>query len=165
MWCDLLLFDKWNCRVTRVHSVARILDLRNANPATGVDDLDPAYLLVWLPGCFQYLCLPREHLVFIFVLELANDLVLGSSRIARPVEVHDVPAHKLRGRRRLQATGDVVGIGQDVFADESSAIKIGIGWLRNALNRKAVRGGHGSVGSLYGAQIRWSLPPRRRRQQ
>src|SRR5215510_2696689 len=165
MWRDLLLFDKWNRRVPWVDAVARILNLRDGSFAARVDDSNPAYFLVWLTGCFQYLRLPREHLIFVLVLELANDLVLGAGRIAAAVEIHDIPAHKLRGGRRLKASSDVVGIRQDVFADESSAIKIGIGRLRNALNRKAVRRRCGSFGSLDSAQIWWSLPPCRRCQQ
>src|SRR5215469_4629797 len=155
MYRDLLLFDKRNCRIARVDTIARILNFCDRSLATGIDDLYPAHFLVWLPGLFQHLCLPREHLVFVLVLEFANDLVFGTGGKSISVEIDDIAAHELRGGRRLKATGDVVGIGQDVLADESRAIKIGIGWLRNALNRKAVRRRHGALGSLHGAQIGW----------
>ena len=132
-------------------AVARVFDLCNRRLVARVDNLHAAHFFIGLAGFFQQLPLPG-NISYSFTSRSARTISYSAPAVYPvPSQIDQIATRELRRGRRLQPTRDEVCIRQDLFADEASAIQIGIGGRRNALDRKAGRGRRRSLRSSRAA--------------
>src|SRR5579872_6184203 len=153
VWKVSLLLGEWNRRVAGVHAIARILDLTDRSPVAGVHDFHAAHFLVRLPGLLQEFPFSGIHLVLVDIAQSAHDFVLSAGGVSGSLEIDKIATREFCRCRRLEAAGYEVRVRQNLFADKSSTIQVGIRGRLHALGGETIRSRRSSLRSLCGAAI------------